>query len=61
MVLIRKMKVSDYASAYALWESVPGMNLASLDNSEQGIARWSTKIRISALWLLTVKRLLEQL
>ncbi|GAF36305.1 GNAT family N-acetyltransferase [Lentilactobacillus farraginis] len=39
MVLIRKMKVSDYASAYALWESVPGMNLASLDNSEQGIAK----------------------
>ncbi|MFT8995107.1 GNAT family N-acetyltransferase [Lentilactobacillus hilgardii] len=39
MVRIRKMKVTDYAAAYALWESVPGMNLASLDNSEQGIAR----------------------
>lgn len=39
MVCVRKMLVSDYEGAYALWESVPGMNLRSLDNSEKGIAK----------------------
>lgn len=39
MVSIRKMTIADYDSAYALWQSVPGMNLASLDNSERGIAK----------------------
>jgi len=39
MVLIREMTAADYDSAYRLWESVPGMNLASLDNSAQGIAQ----------------------
>lgn len=37
-MVIRKMTVADYDAAYALWQSVPGMNLASLDNSKLGIA-----------------------
>lgn len=36
---IRKMTPEDYESAYDLWTRVPGMNLNSLDNSYEGIAR----------------------
>ncbi|MFT8837515.1 GNAT family N-acetyltransferase [Liquorilactobacillus satsumensis] len=39
MVEIREMTTQDYQQAYALWESVPGMHLSSLDNSFAGIAR----------------------
>lgn len=37
------MIVSNYTFAYALWQSVVGMNLSSLNNSEQGIARLINK------------------
>jgi ribosomal protein S18 acetylase RimI-like enzyme len=36
---IRKMIPEDYEGAYDLWTRVPGMNLNSLDNSYEGIAR----------------------
>ena len=39
MIQIREMKTADYNEAYLLWESVPGMGLNTLDNSQTGIAR----------------------
>ncbi|MDD9146931.1 MULTISPECIES: GNAT family N-acetyltransferase [unclassified Sporolactobacillus] len=36
---IREMVPGDYEGAYDLWSRVPGMNLRSLDNSYEGIAR----------------------
>ncbi len=37
------MIVSNYTFAYVLWQSVVGMNLSSLNNSEHGIARLINK------------------
>lgn len=37
---LRSMRLEDYADAYKLWQHVPGMNLDSLDNSFEGIARF---------------------
>jgi Acetyltransferases len=39
MVQIREMETSDYDEAYLLWESVPGMGLNTLDNSQTGITK----------------------
>lgn len=39
MVQIREMQKDDYEESYALWETVPGMSLESLDNSKQGIVK----------------------
>ncbi|WP_311407344.1 GNAT family N-acetyltransferase [Liquorilactobacillus uvarum] len=39
MVEFRKMTITDYDQAYALWERTPGMHLQSLDNSRAGIQR----------------------
>ena len=37
---IRKMKIDDYDSVYALWLSCPGMGLNNLDDSREGIAKY---------------------
>lgn len=37
---LRKMRLDDYDSVYALWLSCPGMGLNDLDDSREGIARY---------------------
>jgi ribosomal protein S18 acetylase RimI-like enzyme len=37
---IRAMTEADYAAVYKLWKAVPGIGLRSLDDAEQGIARF---------------------
>lgn len=36
---IRKMRLDDYDSVYALWLSCPGMGLNNLDDSREGISK----------------------
>lgn len=38
--IIRPMAPGDYDAAYALWLSIPGMGLRSLDDSREGIAKF---------------------
>ena len=37
---IRQMQIADYPLLYDLWLSVPGMGLNTLDDSEEGVARF---------------------
>lgn len=37
---IRQMQIADYPLLYDLWFSVPGMGLNTLDDSEEGVARF---------------------
>lgn len=37
---IRKMRLCDYDSVYALWLSCPGIGLNNLDDSREGIAKY---------------------
>jgi len=37
---IRKMKITDYDSVYALWRKTPGMGLNDIDDSREGIERY---------------------
>lgn len=37
---IRLMKPADYSACYDLWLRTPGMGLNSIDDSEEGIARY---------------------
>ena len=38
--MIRIMKAEDHAEVYDLWMKTPGMGLNSLDDSEEGLARF---------------------
>lgn len=38
--MIRIMKAEDHAEVYTLWSKTPGMGLNSLDDSEEGLARF---------------------
>ena len=38
--MIRKMQITDYEEAFALWNNAKGMGLRSLDDSESGISRF---------------------
>ncbi|MDO4739436.1 MAG: GNAT family N-acetyltransferase [Eubacteriales bacterium] len=39
-MLIRRMTMEDYDSVYALWLSVPGMGLNTVDDSREGIEKY---------------------
>lgn len=39
-ITIRLMTGEDYPAVYQLWQSVPGMGLRSLDDTEQGLRRF---------------------
>lgn len=39
-MLIRRMTIEDYDSVYALWLSVPGMGLNTVDDSREGIEKY---------------------
>jgi N-acetylglutamate synthase len=40
MLKIRIIKKSDWKSILALWQSIPGMGLNNLDDSEKGIKQF---------------------
>ena len=37
---IRVMKIEDYAKVYALWKTIRGFGMRSIDDSEEGVARF---------------------
>jgi len=37
---IRKMTIADYSGVYKLWLNTPGMGLNTVDDSEEGIAKY---------------------
>ena len=37
---LRVMRIEDYKAVYALWETIHGIGLRSLDDSEEGVARF---------------------
>ena len=39
-MMIREMREEDYEEVYALWQSVKGMGLRSIDDSKEGICRF---------------------
>lgn len=38
--MVRVMTIEDYAKVYQLWSSISGFGLRSIDDSEEGIARF---------------------
>ena len=40
---IRRMAINDYNEAYSLWSDTSGIGLRSVDDSEEGIARFLTR------------------
>ena len=41
MVTVRLMSASDYDAVYDLWMHTPGMGLNSVDDSREGIEKYS--------------------
>lgn len=39
-VRIRQMKIKDYDSVYALWKTIQGFGIRSIDDSRDGVARF---------------------
>lgn len=37
---VRPMKIEDYENVYALWNSIPGFAIRSIDDSKEGVARF---------------------
>jgi ribosomal protein S18 acetylase RimI-like enzyme len=38
--LVRTMTIEDYENVYALWNSIPGFAIRSIDDSKEGVARF---------------------
>ena len=38
--LVRPMTIEDYENVYALWNSIPGFAIRSIDDSKEGVARF---------------------
>lgn len=39
-IVIREMKLSDYEGVYALWKSIRGFGIRSIDDSKEGVERF---------------------
>lgn len=48
---IREMKIEDYEQVYALWKTIHGFGIRSIDDSKEGIARflkWNPGLSVTA-------------
>lgn len=39
-IVIREMKIEDYEGVYALWKSIKGFGIRSMDDSKEGVERF---------------------
>jgi len=39
-IVIREMKITDYEGVYALWKTIKGFGIRSMDDSKEGVERF---------------------